>query len=320
MEDEKLQATQKHFEHDHEFKRSPTIFVKNVDAERRKNILRVRYHSQNACEVHHKLDYLRVIMTLIGSIILLGSASSGFEVRDDGFVFKAPASYWACAGFVCMSIGAIYEVLRYIHYKQRAVTISGILYVTCLLLLCIYFGLKDSTQRRRRRQRSSGGQGIDIMGLVAAIFTLGHSITFNIAYTTFAGLYAPIVPSTHAPTILPISALYTIGSAGLVTAFAMALVGNTEEAERLRVNGFIRAQKGCLIGAFVFWTLAAWGELGVVFVSSQNLKRRQAHRDQLEAEQIERNKLLMIKTTNVTNTTLLDDDDDHDGYDDDNKP
>eukprot|EP01055_Gregarina_sp_Pseudo9_P000035 Gregarina_sp_Pseudo_9__34@NODE_1023_length_1963_cov_58_005717_g959_i0_p1_GENE_NODE_1023_length_1963_cov_58_005717_g959_i0NODE_1023_length_1963_cov_58_005717_g959_i0_p1_ORF_typecomplete_len281_score52_07MASE3/PF17159_4/0_036_NODE_1023_length_1963_cov_58_005717_g959_i05711413 len=265
-------------------KRSATIFVKNVSAERRKNILKVRYHSDDASGFHHILDYLRVILSLVGCVIVLGT-SLDFEVKHNAYLPAAPGAYWSCAGFACLTGAGMYELLRYRHYKQVAVSVSGSLNVASFICLCVCFALKDPRPNAR---------GVDIVGLVAAGLTLAHAITFNIAYRTFAGLYAPLVPSTHAPTVLPVSGLYTIGSAALVTALALALVGRGPR----EVNGFVEAQKGCQVGAFVAWTAAAWGELGVVFVSSKNAKRRRVQRDQTEAAQIQERKLL--ETPNTT--------------------
>eukprot|EP01054_Gregarina_sp_Poly1_P000968 Gregarina_sp_Poly_1__967@NODE_1235_length_4691_cov_205_040441_g841_i0_p2_GENE_NODE_1235_length_4691_cov_205_040441_g841_i0NODE_1235_length_4691_cov_205_040441_g841_i0_p2_ORF_typecomplete_len284_score21_49DUF2417/PF10329_9/0_0056Gaa1/PF04114_14/0_3Clclike/PF07062_12/5e02Clclike/PF07062_12/0_14Clclike/PF07062_12/5_2e03_NODE_1235_length_4691_cov_205_040441_g841_i037724623 len=263
-----------------DFKRSPTIFVKNVSAERRKNILKIRYHSANAENTHKIFDYLRVILSLAGCIIIL-STSIELKQNAEEYFLKSPGSYWSSVGFACLTAASTYEALRFFHYKQFLLFVTSGINVASLISLCVCFAVKESRVDTK---------AVDVMNLVTGCLILAHAITFNISYRTFSGLYAPLVPSSHSPTVLPISGLFTLGASLLVTAMAMALVG--AGAPSPQESGYISAQKWCQLGAFIAWTVAAWGEVGVVFVSSRNAKRRKLHRDELEARQIQERKLL----------------------------
>eukprot|EP01057_Protomagalhaensia_wolfi_P001781 Protomagalhaensia_wolfi_Nauph_80__1780@NODE_2109_length_1210_cov_130_733561_g1649_i0_p1_GENE_NODE_2109_length_1210_cov_130_733561_g1649_i0NODE_2109_length_1210_cov_130_733561_g1649_i0_p1_ORF_typecomplete_len290_score60_01DUF1624/PF07786_12/0_064_NODE_2109_length_1210_cov_130_733561_g1649_i02051074 len=241
------------------YERSATTFVKNVNAERRKNILRIRYHSAQASGSHYILDYLRVVLSLVGGLMLAEvSLREGyaFSLLTEGSTEERPASGRGlyAGGFACMTAAATYETLRYLHYKEWLLFSSGLIEVCSCIALSVCYALPTQTTAST------------ISAITAAAGLVYHHTVFAIKFRTFGGLYAPILPSTHAPTVIPLVALLLAGAGSLVVGCGFRFGGHNYDS----------AGKGCQVGAFAAWALAAWGEVGVVYVASQNAARRAA--------------------------------------------
>eukprot|EP01056_Protomagalhaensia_sp_Gyna25_P001033 Protomagalhaensia_sp_Gyna_25__1032@NODE_149_length_4881_cov_201_115448_g115_i0_p2_GENE_NODE_149_length_4881_cov_201_115448_g115_i0NODE_149_length_4881_cov_201_115448_g115_i0_p2_ORF_typecomplete_len275_score51_08_NODE_149_length_4881_cov_201_115448_g115_i038854709 len=240
------------------YSRSATTFVKNVNAERRKNILRIRYHSAQASRAHYILDYLRVILSLVGTLMLAEVSlreSYAFSLLAAGTTDRPASGRGLYAGgFASMTAAATYETLRYLHYKQWLLFSSGVVQVCSCICLSVCYALATQTTAST------------ISAITAAAGLVFHHTVFAIKFRTFGGLYAPLLPSTHAPTVIPLVALLLAGAGALVIGCAFRFGGQNYDS----------AGKGCQVGAFGAWAVAAWGEIGVVYVASQNAARRAA--------------------------------------------
>eukprot|EP01053_Blabericola_migrator_P012938 Blabericola_migrator_1__12937@NODE_853_length_6253_cov_534_155512_g604_i0_p4_GENE_NODE_853_length_6253_cov_534_155512_g604_i0NODE_853_length_6253_cov_534_155512_g604_i0_p4_ORF_typecomplete_len262_score25_80_NODE_853_length_6253_cov_534_155512_g604_i035424327 len=243
-------------------KRALSTFVKSAAAERRKYIVKTRYHSDHATLSHAILDYLRVLLSLTGAAFLIRVAattdSDTVMTRQDG----TRAVYDGLA-FAAMAAASTYEWLRFIHYKQKMMSFSGVLEVLAFGALCVSTTIQDASK--------SWNRILMIVEVSAAVVILAHHVAFAITYRTFAGLYAPIIPSTHSPTVIPTVALATIGAMGLVVSTSFGLMAQLSGEVM-----YVEAYRIALLVVAILWEIDAWGEVGIVYVASCNAERRAA--------------------------------------------
>lgn len=298
------------------FRRSPTAFVQRVGCEKRKEILRCEHIALDLAEQDEETgnyevlpssgtqnspsrqwSWYKAVCRLLGGATLV--ASIIWELHELGGTWTEfgwsvmerdphhQPRWFELTGFILFFLAALMQLWRSVcMHRIFGCVSSGIIGVGMAgLVISKCIGGPDTVigqiSRLQTDVRAAG-----ILGFYSSTVTVLGFVTLQIFYKSFAGLFAPLAPSIHAPTIMPIFLMQSL--AAITHAISLGLVEFQIHPPDLYLHRSpIDTILALRCASYALYLLVGWGELNIVYVAQTAFKRR-IYRKQLYQDRLYR--------------------------------